>query len=114
MSLNAYQQSQWKTEDPRQTEYRLFARVTKAMIDAQGGTQAELIRALAWNRRLWITLEADCAQDDNKLPVTIRAGIISLALWVQRHTRMVLKGVADIEPLIVVNRSIMEGLAGPA
>lgn len=113
MTLAAYQAAQSTTETPRQTEYRLFAKVTKALIDAeQNGTRQELIRALTWNRRLWLTLEADCARDENKLPETIRAGIISLALWVQRHTRVVLRGDAQIEPLVAVNRSIMEGLAG--
>ncbi len=112
MTFAAYQVAQSATETPRQTEYRLFAKVTKALIDAENGERQDLIRALTWNRRLWLTLEADCARDENQLPEAIRAGIISLALWVERHTRMVLKGVGQIEPLIAVNRSIMEGLAG--
>lgn len=112
MTLAAYQVAQSTTETPRQTEYRLFANVTRALIEAENGPRQDLVKALTWNRRLWLTLEADCARDENQLPETIRAGIISLALWVERHTRMVLKGVGHIEPLIAVNRSIMEGLAG--
>ena len=34
MSLHSYQRVQNQTEDPRKTEYRLFALVTKAMMDA--------------------------------------------------------------------------------
>lgn len=112
MTVAAYTVAQAATETPRQIEYRLFAKVTKALIDAEQGSRSDLVRALTWNRRLWLTLQADCARDENRLPETIRAGIISLALWVERHTRMVLKGDGRTEPLIAVNRSIMEGLAG--
>ena len=44
MTLKAYQNTQRITEDPRQTEYRLFGQVTGALIAAQktgasGGSQ---------------------------------------------------------------------------
>ena len=34
MSLQAYQKAQRSTERPRDTEYRLFAQVTQALIEA--------------------------------------------------------------------------------
>jgi flagellar protein FlaF len=40
----------------------------------------------------------------------VRAQIISLSLWVNRHTSKVIRRQEDIQPLIDVNRSIMEGL----
>ena len=48
MSLKAYQNTQRISEDPRQTEYRLFGQVTGALIDAQktgasGGPLAETL-----------------------------------------------------------------------
>ncbi len=107
----AYQQVQNVTEDPRQTEYRLFAQVTGAMIKAQKSGHAEIVKAVHWNRRLWLTLQADCASDDNGLPDATRAGIISLGLWVDKHSRKVLKREADLQPMIEVNRNIMEGLS---
>lgn len=113
MSLHRYQQVQNRTEDPRKTEYRLFAQVTKALMDAgaEGESKTVLAKAVHWNRRVWLTLQADCANDDNCLPEEVRAGIISLAIWVDKHSRMVLKGEADITALIDVNRTVMEGLA---
>ncbi len=111
MSLQSYQQVQNATEDPRKTEYRLFASVTKSLMDAaESDDVATRNKALHWNRRLWLTLQADCADDDNKLSDELRAGIISLAIWVDRHSRMVMKGEGDMGSLIDVNRSIMEGL----
>lgn len=111
MSLNNYRMAQNATEDSRKTEYRLFAQVTKALIDATNLGGFEKQKAVHWNRRLWLTLQSDCAVEGNKLPDPVRAGIISLAIWVDKHSRRVLKGEAELQPLIEVNRSIMEGLA---
>lgn len=111
MSLHSYQKVQSGTEDPRKTEYRLFALVTKALMDAEKSDHTSLVKAIHWNRRLWLTLQSDCAGDANRLPDPTRAGIISLAIWVDKHSRKVLKGEAQLRALIDVNRSIMEGLA---
>ena len=83
MSLQAYQKTQRSTENTKQTEYRLFAQVTQAMIEADRKGRADLvglIDALDWNRRLWSTLAADCSSDGNQLPPPVRAQIISISL----------------------------------
>jgi flagellar protein FlaF len=67
--------------------------------------------ALDWNRRVWTVLADACASADNKLQPKTRASIISLAIWVTRHTSMVIRRQEEIEPLIEVNRLIMQGLA---
>jgi flagellar protein FlaF len=107
---SAYQQTQNVAESPRQTEYRLFAQVTRALIEADEQDTATLTRAVHWNRRLWMALQADCASDENRLPDEIRAGIISLAIWVDKHSRKVMRREAGVEPLVDVNRTIMQGL----
>jgi flagellar protein FlaF len=112
MSLHSYTVAQNTTENPRQTEYRLFAQVTRALLESQKEeSKSPLAKAVHWNRRLWLALQADCAMENNVLPDETRAGIISLAIWVDKHSRKVLRGEAKIEPLIDVNRSIMEGLS---
>ena len=108
----AYQQVQNVTENPRQTEYRIFAQVTAAMMKAEQQGHAEGVRAVHWNRRLWLMLQADCASESNGLPESVRAGVISLAIWVDKHSRKALKREADLQPLVEVNRNIMEGLSG--
>ena len=115
MSLNAYQRTLKSTEDPRNTEYRLFAEITRDLIAAQqgGGGQgvhAALIEAIDRNRRLWIALASDCADDNNLLPRETRASIISLSIWVQKYSRTVTRDREDISPLIEINRTIMKGL----
>lgn len=112
MSLKAYRNTQVATEDPRQTEYRLFGQVTGALLDAKAKNAegGKLVEAVDWNRRLWRTLAADCMDDRNSLTQDVRAKIISLSLWVSRYSRSVTRGKAPLDPLIEINRNIMQGL----
>ena len=68
------------------------------------------MEALDWNRRLWSTLARDCAAEDNTLPDATRAQVISLSLWVERHSAEVFAGREAFDPLIEVNRLVMQGL----
>ncbi|MCR5875948.1 flagellar biosynthesis regulator FlaF [Phenylobacterium sp. J426] len=114
MSFNAYQQAATRAENPRDMEYRLFAQVTRALMDAAACDPDDLrgrIDALDWNRRMWAVLGSDCQSSENKLPQQLRASIISLSIWVSKHTTLVIRKQEDIEPLIEVNRMIMQGLA---
>ncbi len=113
MSLQGYEATQTITENARETEYRLFARVTRALMDAEDKamSEPEFHHALDWNRRLWSTLQFDLASDENLLPDDLKAKLVSLAIWVDKHSSKVMRGQGKIDPLISVNRSIMEGLA---
>ena len=114
MSLHAYHKAATRVEDARSTEYRLFAQVTRALMQASELDKTELSRridALDWNRRLWTNLGADCASVENRLPDQLRASIISLSLFVSKYTSTVMRGQGDFEVLIDINRTIMQGLA---
>lgn len=115
MSLQAYQRVAARAETPREAEYRLFGQVTRALMEA-AALPADDIRgrmdALDWNRRMWSTLAADCADPGNQLPVQLRASMISISLWVGRHTSAVIRQEEGIEDLIEINRMIMQGLVG--
>jgi len=114
MSIKAYQRAATQAESPRDLEYRAFGQVTAGLMrikEGLCGTPTETAEALDANRRLWNILSADCSLPENKLPPTLRAQIISLGLWVSRYSREVLRDGAIVDPLIDVNRSMMEGLA---
>lgn len=114
MSLNAYQQAVVRSESPRDMEYRLFAQVTRALMEAAKCEPDDLmgrIDALDWNRRMWAVLGGDCQSAENKLPPQLRASIISLSIWVSKHTSLVIRKQEEIEPLIEINRMIMQGLS---
>ena len=112
MTLQAYQQTLQATETPRETEYRLFGQVTRALIEAKDCDKLDKrkIDALDWNRRVWTALMSDCSSKGNSLPEELRAQIISLGLWVSRYSSEVMREGESMDPLISVNRAIMEGL----
>ncbi len=114
MSLRAYQSAAQQAENPRSVEYRLFAEVTRSLLAAAQLESAEIgarMSALDWNRRLWSVLATDCAQPGNTLPDPVRANVISLGMWVNRHTSAVMAGQEEFGPLIDVNRAMMQGLS---
>jgi flagellar biosynthesis activator protein FlaF len=115
MTAEHYRQAQISTGEPRQREYQLFAEITRDLLAASDlgslDERQNLIRVLSRNRRLWQVLALDCSDNNNELPDETRAGIISLAMWVERHSRAIINEQGDIEALVNVNTTIMEGLA---
>jgi flagellar biosynthesis activator protein FlaF len=113
MSIQAYQKTATRAESPRQLEFRAFAEATRTLIEASALPKEEIGRraeALARNRRLWSVLAADCAIEGNQLPGPLRAQIISLSLFVDRHSRAVIRQGESFDVLIDINRTIMQGL----
>ncbi len=113
MSINAYQRAQSMAERPRAVERRLMTEITREMRSASdnGLHNAELMPVLHRNRELWNALSAACAGTGNLLPAPMRASVISLALFVDRFTSMVIAGRESIDELIALNLSIIDGLA---
>ncbi|WP_372707101.1 flagellar biosynthesis regulator FlaF [Brevundimonas sp.] len=117
MSLQAYKTAATRAENPREMEYRLFGQVTRALLHASTVDPTDIatrIDALDWNRRLWSALATDCANPDNAMDKALRARIISISLFVSKHSSVVMRGDDDFEALIDINRMIMQGLAGPS
>jgi flagellar protein FlaF len=117
MSLQAYKAATSRAETPRDLEYRLFGQVTRALVQASLADDRDLatrIDALDWNRRLWTTLATDCSEPTNVLPAPLRAQIISLSLFVGRHSSAVMRGEETFQDLIDINRMMMQGLSGGA
>ncbi len=113
MSLNAYQQAAARAEDPRETEYRLFGMVVRALMEVKGYDRTNLgalSSVIDWNKRIWAALAQDCADDRNGHSEALRAGIISLAMFVERYSVQVIREGADVDPLIDINRTVMQGL----
>ncbi len=113
MSVEAYRRARTIVETPRATERRLVGQIIGEMIAARdaGLRGAQLMPVLHRNREMWSTFAAACGAPGNALPDAVRAGIISLGLWVDRHTSHVVAGRDSIDTLISVNRTILDGLA---
>jgi flagellar protein FlaF len=113
MSIEAYRRAQENMFDARAAEHRALATVNgRLQMAMEGGwTGARLVDALHDNRMLWQSFADDCASAGNGLSDETRAGIIGIALWVNRHSSEVARGRESAADLIALNKTIMEGLA---
>lgn len=117
MSIQTYQNNATRAESPREVEYRLMGQVTRALMDVRDlGPQEfpKLIDALDWNRRMWTTFSNACADPENGLPDQLRASIVSLSIFVSKHSSQVARTRKDVDTLIDINKSVMQGLAASA
>lgn len=114
MSLDAYRKTQSTVASPREAEYLAFSAVTRALLEAEEAGRDALkarIEAVHANRQLWGALASDCANVKNLLPEKTRAQIILLSRWVASYSSEAVRKRESLEPLIDVNKIIMEGLA---
>jgi flagellar biosynthesis activator protein FlaF len=93
----------------REQEADVFRRANGALKSARGADPLQRVRAIADNRRLWITVSDLMRDPSNALPVELRAGIVSLGLAVQREMD---RDSPDFDFLIAINENIAAGLAG--
>jgi len=114
MGIDLYRTAQKRTATPTQTEYQVLADVTGRLLSIQDVKDPEATRILRDNIQVWHTFADDLMQDGNALPNALKAQLISLALWVGKHSRKVMRGHADVAPLIDVNKAIMSGLSQQA
>ena len=109
----AYTNLDLPVQTSRQSEYQIFAKITgqlqaaAAMEDFDVQKRALVIYE---NQKLWLALQEDLRHPDNAFPDQLKAGLISLAIFIQTHSSKVLLGGEDIQPLIDVNIGMMRGL----
>jgi flagellar protein FlaF len=111
MSIAAYRRRNEVAETPRELERRAFTTVISKLIEGKKQGGRELVAACYLNSHLWSTLMLDLALPENALPPDVKAQLISIAIWVQRYTPQVMRGAASPDPLISVNRNIVDGLS---
>ena len=127
MSVAAYKRTISHTEAPRQIERRILAQVTSELeVDFEAfdaserrmerlGLLANGLRQTLWkNQMVWMTFKMDLLEKENALDPALRASLVSIAIWVEKHTQGVLAGDKSIRPLLDINRSIIDGLGGRA
>ena len=69
-----------------------------------------LVAAVHDNRQFWLLASEDLAGDGNRLPVPLRAQLLSLAGFVEKETSRILAGDATAATLIEINRAVARGL----
>lgn len=93
----------------RDQEADVFRQTVAALRNARDAKPIQKIRALADNRRLWLTVNGLMSDPNNALPESLRASIISVGLSVQREMD---QDSPDFDFLITINENIAAGLAG--
>jgi flagellar protein FlaF len=77
----------------------------------KGPQSRERVEALYYLRRLWMIFITDLKDPNNELPDQLRAGIISIGIWMNKEIDRVLGGQTnDLTPMIEINQLIREGL----
>jgi flagellar biosynthesis activator protein FlaF len=93
----------------RDQEADVFRHTIATLKAARTASQIQQIRALADNRRLWLTVVDLMRDPNNALPEKLRASIVSVGLAVQREMD---RESPDFDFLISINENIAAGLAG--
>ncbi len=76
-----------------------------------GPLSRERVDALFYLRRLWMIFLDDLRDPNNELPDTLRAGIISIGVWMMKEIDRVRSRVTDdLAPMIEINEIIRDGL----
>ena len=114
MGVQTYAAVSDSAETPRAQEQRLFQIVTTQLRDARDNAPSthQLITVIHRNRAMWRAFADACSMPGNQLADETRASIISLALWVDRHSSEVMRGLATIDDLVAVNEDMIAGLNG--
>jgi flagellar protein FlaF len=68
------------------------------------------IRALGRNHTLWSLLVKDLALGENRLPEGLKFELVRLGLWSMRYSTLAILKNLSLQPVITVNRNVMEGL----
>jgi len=82
-------------------------RVARAM----GPGSRELVDALFFYRRLWSIFMDDLTNPENELPEELRAGLISIGIWIVKEIELIRSGKAkDLTAMIEISEIIRDGL----
>lgn len=110
----AYRSSQRLGSSARDTEAQALLEAARRLDAAAGddGNRDAYRAALRLNWRLWTIIQADVSSEGSPLPDEIRQNILSLSVFIDRHT---VKALAEPDPgklriLIDIDRNIAAGL----
>lgn len=104
----AYQAASDK-RSTREQEADVFRRANGALRAARNAGPIDRVRALADNRRLWVTVTDLVRDPSNALPNELRAAIASVGRAVQREMD---QPEPDFDFLVGVNADLAAGLSG--
>lgn len=97
----------------KEREQMLFDRSIDMLTAARtnGAGSREGIDATYFTTRLWTTLIDDLGSEENVLPKELKAGLISVGIFILKEIERIRQGASDdYDTLIDITRSIRDGL----
>jgi flagellar protein FlaF len=98
--------------NPARTEAWALLEAARLMEGAKTKGSDELLAAVRRNWRLWTLFQANLVDAECTVPTAIRANLLGLANFIDRHTAQLLAkpDPAEVAVLVNINRQIGEGL----
>ncbi len=98
--------------NPAKTEAWALLESARLMEGAKTKDRAELLDAIRRNWRLWTIFQASLVDAECTVPKEVRANLLGLANFIDRHTAQILgdPDPAKLDVLVNINRQIGEGL----
>lgn len=93
---------------PRETEIMAFGLCNERLSKAD--TPRARIEALHKTHELWSLLVKDLQLPGNALPDDLKRQIVGLGFWAMSYSTQAMPGELPVQPLIEVNRNIIDGL----
>lgn len=100
-------------QEAPQREREAFERAVALLklAEESGPESSEAVEALFFLQRLWTVLTADLASDENALPESLKASLMSIGVWIAREVEAIRTGhTRSFLGLIEINTMICEGL----
>jgi len=97
----------------RDRERRAMTRGIEMLRKAQEGgpSSRESIDAMHYLRQLWTIFLDDMREPHNELPASLKAGIVSIGIWVMKQIDRARRGeLTDFTALIEINEIVRDGL----
>ncbi|MFA6022410.1 MAG: flagellar biosynthesis regulator FlaF [Rhodospirillales bacterium] len=110
----AYGRAQGSALSLRQADSLAFSQAANLLEACCGQSRPDVEAALKRNLRLWTQVQRLLVPDSHPLPISLRANLLSLSLFVDRQTvkALISGSAADVRPLIDINREVALGLLG--
>jgi len=103
-----YQRTSAASLAGRPTECAAFNMVIRDLAACSPGPTR--VAALGRNHTLWSVLVKDLSVADNALPEGLKANLMRLGFWSMRYSTLAMLRDLSLQPLIDVNRDVLEGL----
>ncbi len=113
--IDAYRVAQLRAASPQDALASAFSQAALRLMEAtrRPGDYATYAKALEFNRVLWTLIQADVAERAANFAADVRDDILSLSVFVDRHTigALARPNPKSLEALIVIDRNLARGLA---